>query len=84
MWKKQYLGFSDKLKPSVEGPYRIEQVFTNGTVSIRLGPNVVERINIRRIKPRYRLHQLPPVLPVVPEEPEEQEDEQELPHGEGE
>ena len=46
-----YLGFSDKLKPSVEGPYRIERVFTNGTVNIRLGPNVVERINIRHIRP---------------------------------
>ena len=58
VWKRMYLGFSDKLQPSVEGPYPIEQVFTNGTVNIRTSPNVVERINIRRIKPRHRLRQL--------------------------
>ena len=58
VWKKMYLGFSDKLKPTVEGPYPIEQVFTNGTENIRTGPNTLERINIRRIRPRHRLRQL--------------------------
>ena len=80
------LGFSDKLKPSVEGPYRIERVFTNGTVNVRLGPNVVERINIRRIRPRFCLRHLP-VLPAVPAaEPDDagSDDEQLVPHGEGE
>ena len=55
VWKKMYLGFSDKLKPTVEGPYPITQVFTNGTVNIQLGRNQVERINIRRIKPKFPL-----------------------------
>ena len=57
VWKKMYLGFSDKLQPTVEGPYPIERVFTNGTVNIRTGANVIERINIRRIKPRFALRQ---------------------------
>lgn len=43
----------DKLQPRGEGPFRIEQVHTNGTLTIRLSPNVIERINIRRVKP-YR------------------------------
>ena len=70
VWKKMYLGFSDKLLPTYEGPFPIERVYTNGTVNIRTGPNVVERINIRRIRPRYTLRQV--------------EEEDDLPHGEGE
>ena len=70
VWKKMYLGMSDKLKPTVEGPYRVTQVFTNGTVAIRLSPNVVERINIRRIKPRHRFRRLVPELQAIPEVPE--------------
>ena len=72
VWKKMYLGFSDKLKDTVEGPYPISQVHTNGTVTIRLNPNQTERINIRRIKPRYKSKV--PTLPSIAE----------LPHGEGE
>ena len=49
--KKSVLGFSDKLEPSFTGPYKIERVHTNGTVTIRLSPLHTERINIRRIKP---------------------------------
>lgn len=49
--KKQVLGLSDKLKPQFTGPHTIEQVHTNGTLTIRLNPNVTERINIRRVKP---------------------------------
>ena len=55
VWKKMYLGFSDKLKPTVTGPFPIEKVHTNGTVTIRLSPNQLERINIRRIRPRFPL-----------------------------
>jgi hypothetical protein len=55
VWKRNHLGFSDKLLPSVSGPYPIERVHTNGTVTIRLSPSVVERIGIRRIKPRFPL-----------------------------
>jgi predicted DNA binding CopG/RHH family protein len=47
----------DKLDARALGPYRIESVHTNGTVTIRLSPTVLERISIRRIKP-YRLPQL--------------------------
>ena len=61
VWKKQYLGFSDKLKPTVTGPFRIERVHTNGTVTIRLSPNQVERINIRRIRPKFPLQAVPEV-----------------------
>jgi hypothetical protein len=34
-----------------EGPYRIVTVHVNGTVSIKLTPGIIERINIRRIIP---------------------------------
>ena len=53
VWKKMHLGFSDKLLPAVTGPFPITQVHTNGTVEIRLKPNQTERINIRRIKPKF-------------------------------
>ncbi|KAG7360644.1 hypothetical protein IV203_035743 [Nitzschia inconspicua] len=36
--KQVSLGFSDKLKPSYTGPYRITTVHTNGTVTIELKP----------------------------------------------
>lgn len=42
-----------KLQPRAEGPYEITRVHTNGTITIRLTPYVIERINIRRVKP-YR------------------------------
>ena len=37
---------SEKLSELTEGPYQITRVHTNGTVSIKLCPNVTERINI--------------------------------------
>ena len=43
----------DKLEPRATGLFTIELVHTNGTVTIRRGPYVTERINIRRIRP-YR------------------------------
>ena len=43
-----------KLSPRALGPYRVETVHTNGTVTIRLSPTVIERISIRRIKPYRR------------------------------
>ena len=43
-----------KLNPKATGPYTIELVHTNGTVTIRKKPNVFEKVNIRRIKPYYR------------------------------
>ena len=46
----------NKLEPRATGPYTIQQVHTNGTLTIRLSPTVIERISIRRVKPyrRYR------------------------------
>lgn len=41
----------DKLQPRAVGPYRVVQVHTNGTLTIRLNPNTMERINIRHVKP---------------------------------
>ena len=42
-----------KMNPRWLGPYTITQIYTNGTVRIRLSPMVTERVNIRRLKP-YR------------------------------
>ena len=44
----------NKLQPRAEGPYKIERVHTNGTLTIRLRPYVTERISIRRVKPYRR------------------------------
>jgi transposase InsO family protein len=44
----------DKLDPRATGPYRIDRVHTNGTVTIEISPGVLERINIRRVKPYRR------------------------------
>ena len=55
VWKCNYLGLSDKLKPTVSGPYSVQRVHTNGTVTIGLSPHVSERINIRRIRPKFPL-----------------------------
>ena len=41
----------NKLEPRLHGPYRIVQVFTNGTVRIRKG-DTEETVNIRKLFPR--------------------------------
>lgn len=43
-----------KLEPRAVGPYRIETVHANGTVTIRLDANTIERLSLRRIKPYRR------------------------------
>jgi transposase InsO family protein len=43
-----------KLEPRAIGPYTITRVHTNGTLSIQITPGVIERINIRRVKPYRR------------------------------
>jgi hypothetical protein len=35
------------------GPFTITQVHTNGTITFQRKPHIVERINVRRVKP-YR------------------------------
>jgi hypothetical protein len=42
-----------KMQAKAFGPFPILQIHVNGNVTIRRGPNMIERINIRRIKP-YR------------------------------
>ena len=41
----------DKLRPLFTGPHEITRVHANGTVTLRRAPNLMERVNIRRIKP---------------------------------
>jgi hypothetical protein len=43
-----------KLQDRAEGPYTIQQVHTNGTLTIQRAPHVTERINIRRVIPYRR------------------------------
>ena len=43
-----------KLDSPTSGPYKIIQVHTNGNVSVRRD-NVIERLNIRRIKPYFEI-----------------------------
>ena len=40
-----------KLNPNKDGPYEIVGVHTNGTLTIRRSPTVLERVNIRRVHP---------------------------------
>ena len=44
----------DKLEPRATGPFTIKKTHVNGTLSIELSPGVIERINIRRVKPYHR------------------------------
>ncbi len=39
------------LKQRAVGPFVVEQIHTNGTLTIQGMPNVYERINIRRLRP---------------------------------
>ena len=41
---------NSELQPVWEGPYNIETVHTNGTVTVRYSPEMTDRINIRKIK----------------------------------
>jgi hypothetical protein len=43
-----------KLEPRATGPYRIERVHTNGTLTIRLNPHTIERISQLHLKPYGR------------------------------
>jgi transposase InsO family protein len=44
----------NKLSTRAKGPYRIIEVHTNGTITIQLNNNTIERISIRRVKPYHR------------------------------
>jgi hypothetical protein len=43
----------NKLAPRATGPFPVQAVHTNGTVTIQLTPHTIERINIRRVKPYH-------------------------------
>ena len=43
-----------KLETRATGPYEVISVHTNGTLTIRLSPATIERINVRRVKPYKR------------------------------
>ena len=43
-------GILRKMSTPYSGPYEVQQVFTNGTLSIRRGA-IIQRVNIRRIIP---------------------------------
>ena len=45
-----------KLEPQYLGPYCVDCVHANGTLTIDKAPNITERISIRRLKP-YRASQ---------------------------
>ena len=50
---KEIPGIKPKLSAPREGPYRVEKVYSNGTIRIRRG-HVSERINIRRVQPYHQ------------------------------
>ena len=54
-----------KLNPRHHGPYRVVQVYTNGTVDIRRTPTIIERVNIRRLIPFHDPTLPPPTHTVV-------------------
>ena len=55
----------DKLEPRARGPYRILQTHVNGTVTIQRSPTIMERINIRRLRP-YRQRGFHPAVQGFP------------------
>jgi hypothetical protein len=40
-----------KLGDHTTGPYTVQQVHVNGSITIQLRPGVTERLNIRRVRP---------------------------------
>ncbi|GAX16309.1 hypothetical protein FisN_35Hu008 [Fistulifera solaris] len=48
-----------KLATRAIGPYRIESVHTNGTVTFRRDAHTLERLNIRQLKPYHRMRYPP-------------------------
>ena len=45
-------GILRKMSTPYSGPYKVQEVFTNGTISILKGA-VVQRVNIRRVQPYF-------------------------------
>ena len=45
------------LQPRFDGPFRVIQVHSNGTLTILLRPNVIQRLNIRQLQPVQQIQQ---------------------------
>ncbi len=45
---------TDKVQSCTVGPFTIERVHVNGATTIRRNANVMERVNIRRVRPYHR------------------------------
>lgn len=43
----------NKLEPRAEGPFVINKVHNNGTLTIQLSPTTAERLNVRRVRPYF-------------------------------
>ena len=43
----------DKLEPKAEGPFLIDRVHTNGTLTIKIDAHTTERLSLRRVKPYH-------------------------------
>jgi len=54
VFKKNYIGLSNKLTATYAGPYNVTRVHTNGTVTPQLGPHTYEGLNIRHIKSKHQ------------------------------
>ena len=44
----------NKMEKKAHGPYRVSQVYTNGTLDVERRPGVIERLNIRRLLPYFQ------------------------------
>ena len=48
---------ADKLAESTSGPFEIERVHVNGTLTLRVAPGITDKFNIRRVRPYFEQEQ---------------------------
>jgi transposase InsO family protein len=53
-WVLELIPRPTKLGIRTQGPFRVEQVHTNGTVTIRRAPLIIDRVNIRHLRPFFQ------------------------------
>ena len=51
---RQTGGLAPKMSPMYNGPYSVLQVHTNGTLTIQRTPTLIDRVNIRRLRPLFQ------------------------------
>ena len=44
---------TQKLETYYRGPYPVVQVHSNGTLTLQRSPNVLDRVNIRKLRPKF-------------------------------